>query len=60
MSALLIFAATVAVLGASGRSEILTDRAAAAVFLVMVFLPALLIARWQLHKPPQAAEQPDQ
>lgn len=59
MSSFALFVVLTAVLAAVGRSQALAYPFAAAVFLFAVFVPALLIARWQLRKPPHPLEQPD-
>lgn len=58
MSSFALFAVITAVLGAFGQSHVLAEPIAAAAFLVVVFIPALLIAGWQLRKPPHPPEQP--
>jgi len=52
MSSFVIFVVIIAALSAFGRLQALTDPISAALFLVVVFVPPLLIARWQLRKPP--------
>lgn len=59
LSSFVIFAIVVAAFSVFGRSQALADPVIAALFLVVVFVPALLIARWQLRKPPHPPEQPD-
>jgi len=58
MTAFVVFAIVVAVLGALGQSQVLADPIAAAVFLLAVFVPALLIARRQLRAAPRPPERP--
>lgn len=58
MSSFALFAVITAVLGALGQSQVLADPIAATVFLFVVFVPALLVARWQLRKPPHPPERP--
>jgi hypothetical protein len=58
MSSFVLFAVITAVLVALGQSDVLADPIAAAIFLLVVFVPALLIARWQLQKPPHPPERP--
>ena len=47
-----VFATLAAILQALGRTEILTNPAVAILFLLVVFVPAFLVARWQLRRPP--------
>ncbi len=56
MNSFAVFAVIIVVLGALGRTQMLADPTAAAVFLFVVFVPAFLVARWQLHKPPRPPE----
>lgn len=58
MTSFVVFAVIIAVLGAVGQSHVLADPIAAAIFLFVVFVPALLVGRWQLRKPPHPPEQP--
>lgn len=59
MSSFALFVVITAALGALGQSHVLTDPIAAAVFLFVVFVPALLVAWWQLRKAPHPPERPD-
>lgn len=59
LTAAVIFAAIVVVLTASGHDQLLAGPFAMAAALVVVFVPAFLVARWQLRKPPAPPEQPD-
>lgn len=51
--AFVIFAGLLLLLQGLNLTERLEHPAAAAVFLVAVFLPAFLLGRWQLRKPPR-------
>ncbi len=53
-----IFAASTALLQALGAAGALTDPAAAVLFLAAVFVPAFLVARWQLRRPPRQPRKP--
>jgi hypothetical protein len=53
VSAFTLFVILIVLLDALGSTGILTNPVAAAVFLIVVFIPAFLIARWQLRKPPR-------
>lgn len=53
VSAFILFMILLVLLDAFGSAGVLTNPVAAAVFLIVVFVPAFLIARWQLRKPPQ-------
>lgn len=59
LSSFVIFAVIIAALSVLGSLQVLTHPIAGALFLVIVFVPALLIARWQLRKPPHPPERPD-
>ncbi len=59
ISAFVIFTIIVKLVDALGRGEVLAEPLAAALFLVVVFVPAFLIARWQLRKRPHAPERPN-
>jgi len=59
MSSFILFAVIVGILNAFARSQALADPIVAALFIIVVFAPALLIARWQLRKPPHPPERPD-
>jgi hypothetical protein len=52
VSSFALFAALIVLLNELGRMALLSDPIAAAVFLLVVFVPAFLVARWQLRKPP--------
>ncbi len=58
MSSFAVFAVILVVLDVLGRAQLLADPIAAAAFLFVVFVPALLLARWQVRKPPHAPERP--
>lgn len=49
--AFIIFMCLIMLLTSLGQSRALTHPLAAAVFLLAVFVPAFLVARWQLRKP---------
>ena len=49
-----VFAALTTLLQALGFAEKLVNPAVAILFLLAVFVPAFLVARWQLRKPPRA------
>jgi hypothetical protein len=53
-----VFAAISVLLQALGQAETLSHPVVGPVFLLMVFLPALLLARWQLRKPPRHSSVP--
>jgi len=53
-----IFAALTYLLRVFGHVEALADPIAAAPFLVLVFVPAFFLARWQLRKPPHRPRRP--
>lgn len=50
-----LFVALTLVLGALGRPGALEQPVAAAAFLILVFVPAFFLARWQLKRPPRQA-----
>ena len=52
--AFVTFGALTLLLEGIGRAEILSNPGAAIAFLLAVFLPAFLLARWQLRKPPRS------
>jgi hypothetical protein len=54
-----ISASFIAVVTAALVALVLADPITAAVFLFVVFVPVLLVGRWQLRKPPHPPEQPD-
>lgn len=53
-----LFGAFAALLQLAGWAGVLATPIGAAVFLIAVFLPALLAARWQLRKPPMGSPRP--
>lgn len=53
-----LFAAYTIVLHVAGVTDALDDPSAALVFLLLVFGPALLTARWQMRKPPRRPRMP--
>lgn len=53
VSSFVIYAALIVLLQALGRVNALADPIIAALFLAAVFVPAFLIARWQLRRPPK-------
>ena len=53
VSAFILFMILLVLLDALGSTGILSNPVAAAVFLIVVFVPAFLTARWQLRKPSQ-------
>ena len=59
MTSFAIFAVVIIALNALGRTEFLDRPIAAAVFLLVVFVPAFLVATWQVRKPPHPPELPD-
>lgn len=58
VSAFFLFACLTVLLEALGQIAALTDPIVAVVFLLAVFLPAFLVARWQLRKPPRQPKAP--
>ena len=58
VTAFVIFAAVIFALQALGATAILGRPVVEAVVLVLVFVPAFFIARWQLRKPPSHWGQP--
>lgn len=56
MGSFVLFAVIIVALGALRLTQVLDKPIAAAVFLIIVFIPAFLIARWQLRKPPRPQE----
>lgn len=58
LSAFALFAGFTFLLRAFGKSDLLTYPAFAALFLVVVFVPAFLVARWQLRHPPERPRRP--
>jgi len=59
ISSFVIFAVIIAALSALGQLQALADPIAAAAFLLAVFIPAFVVARWQVRKPPHPPERPD-
>ena len=53
LTAFLVFAVGTWVLHAVGAVGVLSNPLGAGVFLTLVFVPAFLVARWQLGKPPR-------
>ncbi|HSN73242.1 MAG TPA: hypothetical protein VLT59_17130 [Steroidobacteraceae bacterium] len=51
--AFVIFAAGLWLFEISGAGGVLSNPAGAILFLAIVFVPAFLLARWQLRKPPR-------
>jgi hypothetical protein len=47
-----LFAALIVLMNAFGRTALLSNSFTAAIFILVVFVPAFLVARWQLRKPP--------
>lgn len=58
-AALTIFGGLTSLLQALGRADLLERPLWAAAFLAAVFLPAFLLGRWQLKKPPRAPHYPE-
>jgi hypothetical protein len=54
-----IFAAIVVVVTATGHDALLAGPLAMSAVLVVMFVPAFAVARWQLRKPPGRPERPD-
>ncbi|MEE4239681.1 MAG: hypothetical protein V2I51_23415 [Anderseniella sp.] len=42
----------------AGYSDVLSEPALAALFLLIVFVPGFLLARWQIRKPPKTRRMP--
>lgn len=53
VSSFVLFAAAALLLRGTGQAGALAHPAGAALFLLAVFVPAFVIARWQLRKPPR-------
>ena len=49
-----VFSTLTAILQGLGHIDSLTNPVIAILFLLAVFVPAFLVARWQLRKPPRA------
>ncbi len=58
MTSFVLFAAIIIVLGALGRERALDSPLAAAIVLLVVFVPAFFVARWQIRKPPGPSVRP--
>lgn len=58
VTAFVIYGALILLLQALGRVALLSNPVLAAVFLLVVFVPAFLLARWQLKKPPARPHRP--
>lgn len=52
VAAVVLFGALTLAVGALGLTEWLAQPVPAVAFLILVFLPALLLAGWQARKPP--------
>lgn len=57
-AAFVLFNFFVLLLRAAGFTDALSHPVGSAVFLLAVFLPSFLIARWQLRKPPMGNRRP--
>ena len=53
VGAIVMYAALILLLGRYGGLQILNRPIGAAGFLALVFIPAFLLGRWQLKKPPR-------
>lgn len=53
VGAAVMFSVLLMLLGRYGRLDVLHDFPGAALFLILVFVPAFLLGRWQLKKPPR-------
>lgn len=53
VAAFVIFAGGLLLLDAAGEVELLSRPVVAVLFLMVVFVPAFLLGRWQLRKPPR-------
>lgn len=42
----------------AGQTDVLSEPALTAVFLLIVFIPGFLLARWQIRKPPKPRRMP--
>lgn len=58
VSSFVLFGSLTFLLQALDQASALSDPMAAALFLVVVFVPAFLVARWQLRKPPRRPRRP--
>ncbi len=47
-----LYGAIVVILSAFDMAAVLRQPLAAVVFMLVIFLPAILVARWQIRKPP--------
>lgn len=59
VAAFVLFGVLTYLAEASGWLWVLDRPAGAALFLVLVFAPALALARWQIRRPPRQASPPD-
>jgi hypothetical protein len=57
-TAFVLFGALTLLLQLAGQADLLAEPLAAGTFLIAVFLPAFLVGRWQLRKPPMRSRQP--
>lgn len=58
-SAFFMFGALTYLAGAAGWLSALDRPAGSVLFLVLVFAPALALARWQIRQPPRPSPPPD-
>lgn len=58
VSSFMIFGALTYLLQAFDQVSVLANPMVAALFLFLVFVPAFLVARWQLRKPPHRPRLP--
>ena len=54
----LLFAAIIVVVGALSQERALESPVIAVLMLLVVFVPALFVARWQIRKPPRPPVRP--
>ena len=58
-AAFVVFSGLTLLLQVLGLTGILSNPGAAMAFLMTVFLPAFVLARWQLRKPPRSGQLPE-
>lgn len=58
VSSFVVFATVTLILQVLGQTGALSHPAGAVLFLLVVFIPAFLLARWQLRKPPRRSTLP--
>ena len=58
MASFVFFAAIIVLLGALGQERTLANPIATVIVLLVIFVPAFFIARWQIRKPPRPPVRP--